>query len=216
MCHVHCQYHRSYRIQLNKKKKRKKWTKTYNVLRVLFVLLNFCHAFFMQFSQIFETLSMSIRIMSLGKFECTAVKWMCQPRKAKILGKSNENTRRNPIIKLGSLTHINTHDMYKCTRTHMHTNRIQPIRSGAICLVVQQQGNYIYCIKTEQKKRNKKKLCKPRISNPWPPWLTWNAYTDGMVFNVCVFWMRKISSFSRPMCGIASMDVFEKSLFKIA
>lgn len=57
--------------------KKKKFKKTYNIFRVLFVLLNFCHAFFMQFSQIFETLSMSIRIMPLGKFECTTVKRMC-------------------------------------------------------------------------------------------------------------------------------------------
>lgn len=44
--------------------------------------------------------------------------------------------------------------------------------------------------------------------------LTWNAYTDGMVFSVCVFCMRKISSFSKPLCGIDSMDVFDKSLRK--
>lgn len=42
--------------------------------------------------------------------------------------------------------------------------------------------------------------------------LTWNVYTDGIVFNEWVFWMRKISNLSKPMCGIDSMDVFDKSL----
>lgn len=173
----------------------------------------------MQFGQIFETLSMSIRIMSLGKFECTAVKRMCEPSKTKILGKSNENTRRNPIIKLSTLTnaHIRTH-IYSIQYIQYIQKIHAPVKystdSGCLvfgCSTIRKLYSIVFYIW----KRRREKITSHESAIHGLQ-LTWNAYTDGMVFNVCVFWIRKISSFSRPICGIDAMDVFEKSLFKIA
>lgn len=43
------------------------------------------YTFFMQVCQIFDSLSMPVRIMSLGKFECTAMERMREPSDAQIL-----------------------------------------------------------------------------------------------------------------------------------
>lgn len=43
------------------------------------------YTFFMQVCQIFDSLSMAVRIVSLGKFECTAMERMCEPCDAQIL-----------------------------------------------------------------------------------------------------------------------------------
>lgn len=42
--------------------------------------------------------------------------------------------------------------------------------------------------------------------------LTLNVYTDGIVFSECVFWMRRISRFSKPFVGSDSIAVLERSL----
>lgn len=81
-------------------------------------MLDFCirrqfviHAFFMQFSQIFNSLSVPVWIMSLGKFERTTVERMCKPCIAQILTKLQmkvvEEKKRNQInfAHQHSLTH---------------------------------------------------------------------------------------------------------------
>lgn len=86
---------------------------------VSIVVLDFCirhqfviHAFFMQFSQIFHSLSVPVWIMSLGKFERTTVERMCEPCIAKILTqipKMKKNTKNRKGKKSNKLSHTHAH-----------------------------------------------------------------------------------------------------------
>lgn len=111
--------------------------------KVSIVVLDFCirhqfviHAFFMQFSQIFNSLSVPVRIMSLGKFERTTVERMCEPCIAKILTqipKMKKNTKNRKGKKSNKLSHTHTRTHTQITASSEWPLFLLHWNSGEMC-----------------------------------------------------------------------------------